>query len=177
VDRIKEIYVRILGQNWQELYKRHPEQVIEAAEKNKGQLTSAFFAEAKNGTIYRQLVGILFDRNKQPPIYAITGDQGGCLPCGLENAEICIGGEQAIADEFCLRSTPRAKREADNWSPSKAIIDRFGKGAALAIRLADLTAAYDKSGTVGGQIDAVQLKSDGSIQWLAKKEYCPENQN
>jgi hypothetical protein len=40
-----------------------------------------------------------------------------------------------------------------------------------------LTIAYDPDGDVGGQIDALALKSDGSIYWRQRKPNCAEKED
>jgi hypothetical protein len=44
-------------------------------------------------------------------------------------------------------------------------------------KLVELTIAEDKSGTVHGPIDAVELSKDGTIRWHKRKDNCPESQN
>jgi hypothetical protein len=51
------------------------------------------------------------------------------------------------------------------------------RGTRLAIRLVALTEEYDKSKTVGGPIDAIELSNTGSVRWVARKCNCPENQD
>lgn len=47
----------------------------------------------------------------------------------------------------------------------------------LAIGLVDLTEKEDTTGTVGGPIDALELLTDGKINWEQKKPGCPDSQD
>lgn len=156
-------------QNWRAAYLLSPATVVMAAEQNDGGLTAGMFAQVKNGKIYWEGAAITFDRSRAEPVGLIVGQMDTCWACGEEgSAKICAGGKVAVATKFCAQHAP-------DIVPSKSLLDRIGKEGVLAIRIADLTVAYDRSGEVGGHIDAVELNRNGSIRWLARKDNCPEN--
>ena len=44
----------------------------------------------------------------------------------------------------------------------------------LAIRMVDLTIAYHpKQESVGGSIDAIELRRGGTAEWLQRQQICP----
>jgi hypothetical protein len=64
------------------------------------------------------------------------------------------------------------KTEAAGWSRDKFPHDRADKDAVLAIRLVELAVAYDKSGSVGGEVDAAILRRRGTVNWVSHPD-CP----
>jgi hypothetical protein len=152
---------------WSTLYREHPDLVRSAAEHGP-LLVQAIFASTHENQIFLAIRGVAYDGS------AVTAGvetfSYACNPfCGL--------GEVAVFDEFNLQTSLRAKREAQNWSPSEALLKFTDVMTLKAIRLADLTAAYEPHGWVGGKIDAVELWQDGSIHWVARKETCPANED
>ncbi len=172
-------WAEIIKVNWRSLYAWNPAKVIDAAEHGKGGLTSGVFAEGRAGKGYMLGAQITFHRNSIEPIEVVMGSPTNCLPCEQREAtKICIGGEDEVAAEFCSQHTERAKNEGWNrWNISPSLMKAFNKTELWPIRLADLTVAYDIHGDVGGRIDAVEFKPDGSIRWLQRKDNCPENED
>lgn len=92
-----------------------------------------------------------------------------------------IMGETQIADEYRFAQTPRAIR----WQQEIAARFRPGEDpiAFNAIELVALTIKYHFGGatngplmsTVGGAIDAVRLTRTKGIQWIHRKDNCPED--
>jgi hypothetical protein len=164
--------------DWDALYREHPKDVIRSAEHGRGVLTGGFFASAENGTIYKQIELITFNQNSTTPVRAQTGYME-CWPCMQQpGAQICAGGLTEIAAEFCSETSVLAQREGlKQWTISDSLLHRIDKPALLPIRIVDLTIAYDPKGVVGGKIDAIELRKDGGIRWLQRKDNCPENQD
>ncbi len=85
----------------------------------------------------------------------------------------CIFGEKEVASEFLQQSTERARSEAARWVSSTDTED-LDAVVLRAIRLVELTIAYQEGGQVGGPIDALELSTGGEIRWIQRKEHCPE---
>jgi hypothetical protein len=108
------------------------------------------------------------------PIKGIIGDRfRGCWPCGQESrGEICAAGSHIdVAAKFC------AGNKIDTKYVRTKLISPL-EHTRLAVKLVELTIdAYEKpAGDVGGNIDAVTLRNDGSITWNSNPD-CPESQD
>jgi len=166
--------------NFQSEYLWHPQDVIKLAEQGKGTLSGGIFAEAGDGAIYMSVAIITLNQNWLVPMSWSVGDGiGDCWTCGEEQAgKICAGGQTAITGEFCTGSTERAKGQEGKLTYGPNLLNLgWDRYSLLALRLADLTAAYDRTQTVGGDIDVVELDKNGHIRWLARKVNCPDNEN
>jgi hypothetical protein len=145
-------------------YRWHPQEVI---------------AEAVGGKIQMMIIIVTFNSSSPDPIGALIGDGiGNCWTCGQQDGgKSCAAGQIAIVAEFCSKSTDRGKEAQGVLTYDNSLMALgWDIRSLLALRLADLTEAYDLSGTVGGPIDVLQLKKDGGIRWLARKNNCPEDQ-
>ena len=157
VNRIADAWVTSMVLNWKSVKKFHPEKVKEAARRGKGILTNGIFATANNGTISVTLRTIRLAHNMVVP-------ETVPMPCVVDVP--CASGELDIFNEFTGRTSDRAKgREGDLPSSPRSKV----------IRLVALTITYDKTGKVGGPIDALQLGMNGRITWFQQKDWCPED--
>jgi hypothetical protein len=68
-----------------------------------------------------------------------------------------------VINEFIANQTARAK----TWHPR---IDKLGPDDQI-VALAKLEREFDKSGTIGGQIDSIRITTSG-LKWLAVKKDC-----
>lgn len=153
------------------------------AEANSGVLVSGIFVEASHNRINIYGALVTLNQGSADPIQHQVGELGGCWACGqAKGGEVCAGGKVEVVGEFCTQSSERSKRESVWGYPTEPIApDRLATGwdknSLLALRLADLTVAYGNSKEVGGDIDVINLKKDGTMRWLARKKNCPDNQD
>jgi hypothetical protein len=85
--------------------------------------------------------------------------------CGPYN--LCVIGAQDMATEV-------AQKEVVDWAPPEGTSSE-DYDVLRATRLVELTIQRHAGDDVGGMVDAIQLKRDGSLHWYAHKENCPEN--
>jgi hypothetical protein len=154
---IADIWARSMERNWNMVNIWYPEKVREANKRGKGVLTSGLFATGKKGAVSLAARYIKFNGSVYSEVVPIADICTNGKPCGL--------GELDIFFEFLLRTSDRAKKE--KALPTSPILQ--------VMRLVHLTIAYDRSGTVGGPIDALQLRPDGRVTWSRQKKDCPEN--
>jgi len=156
---IADTWARKIVFDWNMVKIWHPEVVRWADKVNNGTLTSGLFATTKDG-----IVGLAARHIK------LNGDRVSfeVVPlteiCGFER--LCGFGRLDIFFEFGNRTSDRA-RGAEGTMPNSFRLQ--------VLRMVDLTIAYDKTGTVGGPIDSLQLSPDGRITWFHQKQDCPEN--
>jgi hypothetical protein len=166
VNAIADTWVRSMTLNWQLLYGLHPDIVKRFAEDEHGVLTIGIFAFAVGGTVSLTTRQIRFING------IIQSDAPNIVEC---SEHPCASGMTGIAAEYIFATSERAKNE--NWTASPEVLHWMGADMAHIIRIADLTVAYDKSGMVGGPIDALELAYDGSFRWIQRKDECPDDQD
>jgi hypothetical protein len=154
VDSIASAWGNRMQAIWTDMMRYHPDTVIEATS---GHLTAVTFAVARNGSIECQLILIALVDNK-PTITHPPSDVD-CIrwPCAAGLTEIAM---KYITDP------------AEFMTAHPATIELWGYELLRCIRLVDLTIAFDKSKSIGGRIDALDISNDGRIQWHAKKDNC-----
>jgi hypothetical protein len=179
IQNISESWAALVLVNLEIEYLAHPQDVIKMAEEQKGSLSGGIFAEARDGEIYMRVAVVRFNQNLLSPQSLIFGDIGDCWTCGQkEGGKICAEGQPAVAAEFCTESSERAKGQEGRLTYGSTLLSLgWDKYSLLALRLADLTSAYDRSRTVGGNIDVLELDKNGHIRWLARKGNCPDSDN
>jgi hypothetical protein len=164
---IADLWARELKNNWGILYSAYPERVKEAAKmSNDSALTNGLFAFAQNGeiafTVRTIVVGDLGIQVSTPFLPDCT-------------AKPCASGQIDIAMEFLKATSERAKKEQAKQAHANSKSGTLESDMARAVRLVDLTIAYDKTGTVGGPVDGLELLSNGSVRWYRRKKNCPGN--
>jgi hypothetical protein len=139
-----------------------PDQILNFAKKYDGKLGIAFFATASKGTIKSQFVRITFNFNNlaSPIEFDKLPRLPSCWKCGQpDNASTCVMGHVHTVENACT-TTPAFQSKQ------------------IAVDLAELTVAHDRSGEVRDPIDVVELRSDGSpVRRLKCKPKCPTNQD
>lgn len=83
----------------------------------------------------------------------------------------CVFGPP-VASEYVGLTSERAR--AETWSASTELLARTSKEMLKAVRLVDLTIAYDETEVVGPPIDALDLRASGTVQWFQRKYACAE---
>lgn len=180
-DRMKTVYpnqtiaaqvasewARATADNLNLLYAVNPKMILDRADPN-GRLTSAFFGETtESGHLTLHFVTIVVRPGSFPavnfdPPRPITRDK--CSPCAIGKGEILV--------EFTQKSSVRARQEAKHWTEDLKQFKTEDRDILWVIRLVDLTIAYDKSGTVGGKIDTLELRRGEGIRWYQRKPKCP----
>lgn len=146
------------------IYVSNPQAIINTAEN--GVLTDALFGESEGTHLTLFWERIVVNQSSITPIAATPLTP--INPVGFVAA-----GKREIFDEFTSLTSPRAKREAKEWAKKSLRIRPEDRDLMKAIRLADLTVAYDQSGTVGGNIDALELRRGGEVRWKQRKDSCP----
>jgi hypothetical protein len=172
---IAKAWADTIAAHWQSLYQSEPDKVTRVLSKNGG-LTVGAFAEANKGTIYFRAAQIRFDRSR-----ATAGDPIGpefierlsdCWDCGEGNRICAMGKHFDVAARFCAQTKSSDKIKV------RTQLKSANRSVKLAVKIAELTVdAYEKTpGDVGGMVDAVTLKNNGSITWNAIKDGCEDSQ-
>jgi hypothetical protein len=136
--------------------------VEEDARKHSGLLVTGIFARADQGRIEFCVRGIRAERSQ------LWVDKFNSLPHCVENP--CASGQ----DTVFLKYTQSGK---DYLKASPAMLKTYGDGLLRVVKLAELTALEDTTGSVHGPIDALELKTDGTIVWYRKKKNCAQTSN
>jgi hypothetical protein len=176
VQMISTGWADAMVENWRSFYQAYPEKVKRLVSRTGG-LTAGAFAEATHGAMYFRGAEIKFDQaptSMGDPIAAGFGDTlSSCWECGQGNKVCALGKHFDVAAKFC------SQRKSDDVIQVRTQLKRASKAARLAVKITELTVdAYSKTpGDVGGMVDAVTLKNDGSITWNAIKENCSADQN
>ncbi len=149
------LWANRMKDRWQETFLAHPEVLRWVTVRQRGgPITKGVFAIAFKGRIAIAMVEI---RYTNAGMTAVFYDDMNCTA----GVTICGIGEIEVVSEHLLQGP---------FMPDSDEISRL-------IKLVELTATEDKSGTVGGPIDALKMSSDGTITWKQRKEACPESQN
>jgi hypothetical protein len=154
VVRIADAWAKQMETKWNLVKRFHPEKLREAELHGKGVLTNGIFAVGGGDSVSFTVRSIRSENAnitwEAPPI----------------TCTLCASGELGVFLEFAGRTSDRAKSHEGDLPASPLL---------TVVRLVDLTIAYDKSGNVGGPIDALRLARDGRITWFQKKRDCAEN--
>jgi hypothetical protein len=149
------LWANRMKDRWQETFSAHPEVLSSVTARQRGgPITKGVFAIAFKGEIAIAMAEI---RYTSEGMTAVFYDNMHCTA----GVTICGIGEMEVVFEHLLQG---------RFMPDSDQISRL-------IKLVELTALEDKSGTVGGPIDALSMSSDGTITWKQKKEACPESGN
>ena len=168
-----------IAAGWGELVRRRisalnavdPRRLAKSAEG--GLLTSAIFAGTATGKkITVLLVQIKISESSTGSTIDVAGPKeispDTCPPCSL--------GKGQIFTEFLEKTTERARDEAARWkirsdTTTKSEFDRW-----KIVRLVDLTILlHPDQDSIGGYIDALELKRGGSVKWIQHKPQCLEH--
>jgi hypothetical protein len=174
---IASVWANTLASYWRSAYQSDRDAVDRViANSHNAPITAAVFAETRNGAIHWRFVAVSFFPEMNPPIQAITGEMHHCWPCG-QGEKVCAMARPAVPEEFCTQTSPRAKDEAAHWTPSAELADKVDREALHAIRLVDLTIGFDPIKGLGGPIDVLELHNDGTVNWVSRKQHCPDNED
>jgi hypothetical protein len=174
---VSSIWATSLALYWNRALKTNPDVVYRTAKPGGDIITGAVFAEARNGSIHWRTVFVGLNPTLNPPaVQAFSGELHDCYPCG-EGEKVCAMARPIIPAEFCTQSSARAKDEAAHWNPSPELESWVALETLHAVRLVDLTIAFDPIGNLGGKIDTVELGNDGTIHWVFRKPNCPDNED
>jgi hypothetical protein len=173
---VASIWANSLAFYWNRVHRSNRDAVIQAAKSGAGLITMSVFAEARNGAIHWRTVGVGLNPTADPPVQAFTGEMHDCWRCG-DGEKVCAMARPVIPAEFCAQSTKRAKDEAAQWKPSPELAGKVARETLHAVRLVDETIALDPIGGLGGKVDALELHNDGTINWVFRKQNCPENED
>jgi hypothetical protein len=173
---IASIWANSLAAYWNRAYRSNRDAVIQASKSGAGLITESVFAEARKGAVHWRFVGVGLNPTADPPIQAFTAELRDCWPCG-EGERVCAMARPVVPEEFCSQSTSRAKKEAAQWKPSQDLVGKVARETLHAVRLVDDTIALDPIGGLGGKIDALELHNDGVINWVFRKQNCPDNED
>lgn len=164
IEQIANAWVQNVTIDWFIMYLFHPNEVIDAMEDHV--LSIGFFATAEDGEIFSTLRAIIFDGT------TFSGEQR-----QFPTAPFCAFGEVGVYNKLMNPASDLAKSEAEHWTISPTLTKRLSRDTLWAIRIADLTAAYEPKGNVGGHIDAVELWNNGVIHWAIRKPQCPDHED
>jgi hypothetical protein len=170
VTAIAETWSSTIKMNWQFLYFGHRNVVMRAAEIGQGVLTTGIFAGAKNGEVALAIREIRFY-----PATSTVGVVSMVCPLGV----FCATGKTDVFIEFSTGHGERAEAERKNWAAHLStirLLEKVGPELLQAVRFAELVKELDSSGTVGGEIDALELRKNGGIYWYQLKDNCKKTQ-
>ena len=163
VKSIADTWAENMRINWQTLNGFHPDLVNKFAQDERGNMTTGVFATASHGRVSFTVRSIVLNNG----VITIVPHQDNC------SSGPCASGTTDIFTEYFSGTNQRAKTEFRTPQP---LPKEMSPEMAHIIRLVDLTITYDTTHTVG-PIDAVELRTDGSIRWLQRKPNCPANQD
>lgn len=168
INVIADNWAQSLQKRWVELYLQDPGLVTKAVQSSNQGITSGIFAVAANGEIAFAIRNLVLDSGKVK-----------ILPSECMIDHVCGSGHTDVLFEFARQTSPRARIEEANWAqslPSRSLSSSIDKQMLIAIHFVELTISYDKSGTVGGDVDALELWKDGTIHWIQRKQGCEERE-
>jgi hypothetical protein len=155
LSRLTTLWASRMKDRWQKTFLAHPEILRSVSTKQRnGVLTKGIFALAFKRQIAIAMVEMMYTESG---VTAVFHNDMNCW-AGIT---FCAMGETEIALKYV--SLGSFMLDSDQLS--------------RVTRLAELTVSEDKSGEVGGPIDAVEMSNDGTITWRQKKEVCPESRN
>ena len=166
VNAIADAWAVDVQSKWIGLNTFYPDRVRTVAGREGGILTNGLFAFAQNGQI--SVAAGLITLGSSGIQYSRVG-----LPSCM--TEPCATGKTQVAGEFIRVTSERARQEKAHFTASAKLLARASAATIRVVRLADLTIAYDNSGTVHEPIDGLELFNDGSIRWFSRKDDCPAN--
>jgi len=170
IERIATSWGQTIQQNIVRLYFSDIATFKSRLKQPKGMLSLGVFGGRNpNGSLRLITAEIDYDESFLPPIRLTVTTQS-CV----ENVNICAFGEVSVPAEYVNLVSDRAKKERAGWDPSPAF-PKEDWDILRVIRLVDLTIAFDKTGRVGGGIDAAQISQDGTLRWYQRKENCRED--
>lgn len=120
-------------------------------------LMAGVFGTAINGTLARAIRGIVIDDNR---IEILPARAESCRP-------LCQFGFMTLFNML----------KAQRWNYPPILLAVVHREILILEKIIDLAIADNPNGPVGGSVDAVELYSDGSIQWFQRKNNCSENQD
>jgi hypothetical protein len=164
IDSITAFWAQSAVTHWSSLNAWDPSLVSDFARVGDGLLTAAFFAQVDEGNLQGRFVLVTVDASKRPPIRAIQANRPeGCWSCGRPAGEtVCAFGHAELVAEICTSTGWR------NKSPLKDL-DAI---EATTLGLAKMSVASDLSGFVGGPVDMLELRKNGTTKWLRRKSDC-----
>jgi hypothetical protein len=164
IEHVATAWAESLRSKWQFLYSQNKELVLKAAKPPSYVLTSGIFATARQGNIGFAVRELTLDGAQVRIIQS---------KCGPDH--YCGAGQTDVFLEFVRQSSPRAVAEFKSWAESSVAESKrrsIDLRTLYAIRLAELTIAYDSTGTVGGRVDAIEIEQDGTVRWAQVKPCC-----
>jgi len=126
-----------------------------------GAVGTGIFVVPINGTFEIMVRQIEFMNDAITIDSSVIECEGG--PCGIGHSDIFY--------EYTRKTSQRAKEE--KWLVPPPLIARADPEMLRIIKLIELTTKYDSSKSVGGDIDAMEMESDGSVNWIQNPN-CPK---
>lgn len=173
VEQTADNWAKKIVSHWRQMYTFYPQRVRSLVGPNGGLTIGSFGGLDRDGHLVLVQIRILFQNSLDPISYSTT--VLGSSDCMLH---FCGSGLTDVGNEFLTQDTDWTRQEFAQWSAQKWPGKPEDKVLLEAIRLVDLTIAYSnpkERDELGGPIDALELKGDGSFRWFARKENCPEN--
>ncbi|MGD0892370.1 MAG: hypothetical protein ABR923_12645 [Terracidiphilus sp.] len=155
LNRLTVPWANRMKNRWQETFLAHSEILHSVTARQRGGvLTKGIFAIAFKGKIAIAMVQMMYT---EAGVKAVFYDDMKCMA----GVTICGIGKIEVVSEHLLQG------------PFMSSSDQLSR----LIKLVELTETEDKSGDVGGPIDALEMSNDGTITWKQKKEVCPKSKN
>jgi hypothetical protein len=158
VDIIAANWESSMQKRWSQMLFYFPDTIRSLASKNNGGLTNAIFAGARGRSIDLVMTSLVLNNNSVKVERHIQN----CT------AAPCASGETDVFNKYMSSGK-------EFMAASPKLIASVGYELLRVIKLVDLSVAEDKTGTIHGPVDAVELSNNGTIRWHQKKCNCPEN--
>jgi len=145
---------------WGRMLSLYPDTTRKIANERGGDLATGIFGVVLGGQI--DLIGVKL---------RLSGDQISTQPSDLRSLcfnHPCAWGHAETEDRY-------VRSGKDYMTASAEMLKQCGDPLLRVVRLAELSITEDKSGALGGPIDALSLHKDGTIHWYKKKCNCPES--
>jgi hypothetical protein len=169
VDSVAAKWAKSVKSYWDFINRMDPRRARDIASANAGQFTAGVFV-GKGLAARAAIIG--YDGRSPDPVTIRLGEITDCWPCAQSSrARICAAGSHIdVAAKFC------SERKKTDKIELRTKLRKSDSNSELTVKIVELTIdAYKLSGDVGGAVDAVTIKKNGTIHWNSRKENCPDN--
>ena len=168
IGNVMQPWVQTVLQKFNLMAAAEPEFLRVQAETYGGVIANGFFIAGDPPTATQ----FVFTYDASRPVSPVTYRTQRLSCEGIPIGPFCGTGNTGLLKEFAMLETPRAQKENEDWLQQRPARKGQDDDALRAIRLVDLTIAYDSTKAIGGRVDAVKIEN-GKVRWIARKEGCP----
>jgi hypothetical protein len=168
VQEIAREWGRIMQEHFAMLYAAQPTHTASLADPQTGIITAGIFGGfAADGRLGLFVARVVINPSSPTPVSSMAD------PVHCPNYNFCAMGRAETFTEFVKVISERAREEKRTWVPASPFL--ADRDILQAKRFVELTIKYSQEGDVGGPVDAVELRKDGSLHWNGRKQNCPVN--